>query len=130
MIVCDHTQLPVIYITFVESDWKHADYKKFINTMEQLLVEAACQNTPVKFLIQGNPDCKIKQSIPYTFYAWIICDIIRMKPLFINGLEKTALYTPTDNMDFFLDMLFKVYTPSRPLKRFYDQSAALAWLRL
>lgn len=128
MIICDSTQFPLVRIGFRASDWDKGVYRSFIEKMQQLLISAALNNTPIKFLIEGNPDPLIKQSIPYAFYAWIICDIIRMKPLFINGLEKTALFTPDDNLNFFLDMLFKVYTPARPLQRFYCMEQALNYL--
>ena len=86
-------------------------------------------NQPIKLLFRGNSDqADIKSSIPLSVYAWIICDIIRIKPLFLNGLERTAIYTPDDNMNFFFDMLFKVYKPSKPLERFYDYQQALNWL--
>ena len=103
MILYDNSQLPVVIIHFKHSDWNKVDYRQFITAIEQILINAAMNKQPIKLLFRGNSDqADIKSSIPLSVYAWIICDIIRIKPLFLNGLERTAIYTPDDNMNFFL----------------------------
>lgn len=129
MILYDNSLFPLIKIHFVESNWEKHEYKRFIAAITQQLQRAITNETPIKLLIVGNSEQKkIKSSIPMIFYTWLICDIMKLRPLFSQGLLRTAIYTPDDNMNFFFDMLFKVYRPTRPLERFSDLYLAQTWL--
>ena len=131
MILYDNQHFPLVMIHFRQSDWNKTDYTRFMVAIRQQLEVAIKNETPIKLLIVGNSEQKeIKKSIPMVFYTWLIYDILQLRPLFGQGLARTAIYTPDDNMNFFFDMLFKVYRPARPLERFSDMNRARQWLNV
>jgi hypothetical protein len=120
------SQFPTISIFFCEHKWNKATY---MQTMKQMIdIMSKSENNSITLYIKGSMNHQIKKAIPLKFYGWVIKDICRLHPFFKQKLKKTAIFAPDSSLKFFFDMLFKVYTPARPLKIFQNENVALHWL--
>lgn len=129
MLLYDSKQFPLIVVHFQPSSWEREAYNAFIVAIENLLVRGAQEQKPISLLVRGSRHEQLqKQYIPAVLYGWLIYDIVRLRPLFEFGLHRSAIYTPDDHLNFFFDMLFKVYTPTRPLQLFDNYEEASAWV--
>ena len=127
MIHMDLKTYPLIVIFFTEHNWTEQSYATFITHFKKVITKA--KPCSVKLFIRGNAQhTHFTRNIPMWYYSTIIRDICKLKPMFREKLIKTVIYTPSDAMKFFFDMLFKVYTPARPLKLFNKYDHARQWI--
>ena len=129
MLLYDSDNFPLVVVHFQPSSWEKDAYNAFIAAIEGLLVRGAQEQQPISLLVKGSRHEQLqKQYIPTVLYGWLIYDIVRLRPLFEYGLHRSAIFTPDDHLNFFFEMLFKVYTPTRPLQLFDDYEAAQTWV--
>jgi len=125
MILYDSSHWPQVTLHFRSSDWNRTDYLAFMNAFKLLLDRAEAENVKIKLFIQGAVENNVP---PASFYLLVIADVVRLYPRFKNLLEKTSIYSPTNDLDGFFNMLFRVYQPARPVRRFKDFEMAIKWL--
>lgn len=125
MILYDSSQWPLVVIHFRSSEWTKHDYQSFMLAFQGLLDKSYLEQTRIKLFIQGSQECNVP---PLRLYKWIIKDIVQMYGRLKDTVNKTAIYTPDHRLDTFFEMLFKVYTPSRPLIRTSNYNKARRWL--
>jgi len=125
MILYDTANWPQVTIHFRSSDWNYEEYASFMLAFKELLSRAKQENTLIKLFIQGSVENNLP---PLAYYTWVIDDVRKLYPTFQEVLLRTSIFTPTNDLDIFFDMLFAVYKPAKPFKRFSDYDAALKWL--
>lgn len=125
MILYDSSHWPLVIIHFRSSEWTKHDYQAFIAAFQGLLDRSYTERTRFKLFIQGSQECNVP---PIRLCKWLIKDIVSMYGRLKDTVDKTAIYTPDDRLDTFFEMLFKVYTPSRPLIRTSNYQEARKWL--
>ena len=114
MILYDTSQWPTVIIHFRPSEWRSDDFASFIAAFNLLLQRSLHEEQRIKLFIQGSKEV---DAPPIRFYQWIISEILKLYTILCKTIDRTAIYTSDNRLDLFFDMLFKVYTPSRPLFR-------------
>uniref|UniRef100_A0A6C0BP09 STAS/SEC14 domain-containing protein n=1 Tax=viral metagenome TaxID=1070528 RepID=A0A6C0BP09_9ZZZZ len=125
MILYDTSQWPQLTLHFRSSDWNYPDYASFMVAFKGLLERAAKEQVKIKLFVQGSVSNNVP---PVSYYTWVIKDVVLLYSQFRSVLDRTAIFVPTRDLDPFFNMLFAVYTPARPFKRFAEYEAALKWL--
>ena len=127
MICHDSSRYPEVTIHFKSSNWTKEDYKQFASAINTLIHHACTHKDHIKLFIRGGVEPGASNP-PFTFWVWVVKDIIAWSKFIPHCIEKTAIYRPDSGMNGFFDYLFKFYTPKRPLEMFDDYHKAKAWL--
>jgi hypothetical protein len=126
MILINTDSLPFLYIDIRDSEWVKQDYDNAMGYLETLLRDSIEKQQRLQILIAGTTNTVTP---PMWVFTWVIRDIMRMYPLFPDGIEHTGVYAPSSKLNKFFEMLFKVYTPVRPLRMFKNYDQAYNWVR-
>ncbi len=124
MFTLDTSNFPITFL-HLQPNKDDNSYIESIQNMEKLLDFAIQEEAKIKLIVVGNLNMAIP---PLRLWRQVITDVKRLFPAKSQGLEKTAIWKPDNKMDLLFKMLFKVYTPSRPLKMFTNYDDAVAWL--
>lgn len=114
----------LIIVSFTDSDWKKEEYKAKVEELRFMFQQSPHR---IKMLFNGNPSKKVRNP-PLRMYPLFIKDIINMKPVFRDQLDKTAIYKPSESLSGLFKAIFKVYKPVRPLEIFDNPDDAMLWL--
>ena len=108
-------------------DWNRDEYLDMMHDLHSIMDQAIQRGDRIRLLICGNPELRGTKT-PAHVCLWFVQDIVMMYGKLKKSIERTAIWKPSNDMDFFFDMLFAVYTPARPLKMFTDLGEASAWV--
>ena len=121
MFILRSTNWPLVSISFSKSEWPKEQYNEFLKDLKALMVKGE----PMLLLIAGSTTA---DNPPLKCWPWILAGIMSLRPLFDTGLERTAIYKPTDSCDALLKFIFAMYKPVKPMAVFKDFDAAVTWL--
>jgi hypothetical protein len=127
MLIYNLHEYPKVTLTFTSTSWDRDEYDGLMDDLSSIMDQAIQRGERIQLLICGNPDLSgSKPSIQVCM--WFIRDILRLFSKLKTSIERTAIWTPTTEMDYFFEMLFTMYTPSRPLKLFTEYDEAVRWV--
>jgi hypothetical protein len=94
--------------------------------IENDLQDTIRKKETIKLMIVGNPEIIILPSFQYC--SWVVKDLVRIRHILAEAVDKTAIFKADERLNFFFTMLFKLYKPVKPLQMFYNYDEAFTWL--
>jgi len=127
MILIDFGHFPKVILHFTTSRWSKPDHVKAVESLIILMKTAIEKNLRIKLFLVGNAS-KNFPNPPLRYWMWVVKDILKLRTLIHDAVDKTAIFKPSHSMDGFFKLFFSMYTPQRPLKIFKNYSDAVTWL--
>jgi hypothetical protein len=120
------TTIPLVTITWVESEWDYETYCHTMASIKHLIAEADARNDPVRLFVVGSV---VGGRPPLRVYNWILKDVLSIVHCFKGGVQRTAIFKPTNGLNFFFKLLKKCYKPQNPFEIFAHYHDAEQWVR-
>jgi len=128
MIVYNIDAYPRVTVQLFESKWEQSEYDTFIAGIKEIFEFARKNGDRIKLIVEGNAELRGGKGAPFRIWMSLAKDLVLMKPLIKEALDRTAIIKPYEDFDSCFDILFKLYKPARPLKFFKTPEFVEEWL--
>jgi len=126
MLTYDTSQFPQVILRFTSDDWGKDLYNQTFSELRQMLDMATEHQVKIKLFVYA--DAGNDNPPPVKFWLWIVRDLISFREQFHLALDRTVIYKPSSGMKKFFNILFKLYTPTKPCQIHDNLEEAVRWL--